>query len=579
MWCMTLDTRRPVQEAFAQAAAFFGNTDVPQAERISNLLALLQSSLAPQVRQQLGGPVLALLEGDDFVPDAYLQWRALVEDALRYTLLHMSARRLATKLVEQFELPVGTSSEIRLVRFIGKMPGFQKLGQVLARNRNLRPSLRAVLTKLENSIADATAEEIRGIIADQLGSRLEACIVEIDTELLSEATVSAVVRFTARNPRSGKTDRGVFKVLKPHVISCFAEDMQLLQDVAEYLELRHEQYGIAANVLLDTFSGVRRLLEHEIDFAREQETLRKAAALYSAVAGVRTPRLMPHLCAAHVTAMTEERGAKITEAAEKLPPWKREQIAARLVECLIAVPLFGRAASAFASDDYLSETMFHGDPHAGNLLYDRASDNIVVLDWALTDQLSYSQRRHVALLLIMFVLRDPAGMYRALTSLALPQQSSGLPASAESRVNAEQAQIIRGCIHEALAQLSWTALPGLIELTRLLDRLALEGVVFPSSLLIFRKVLFTLDGILHEIAGAQFSIDFVVARYLVRRSMLTWPAAALPLFTNDWLAVNWSAMSYGSRMWTVPMRSLLERSRSRCAAESRSGGGSEQHCV
>ena len=45
--------------------------------------------------------------------------------------------------------------------------------------------------------------------------------------------------------------------------------------------------------------------------------------------------------------------------------------------------------------------MFHADPHAGNLLYDNDKEEVVILDWALTQQLTYSQRRHLALLFIM----------------------------------------------------------------------------------------------------------------------------------------------------------------------------------
>lgn len=517
----------PISDAFLQAAAFFGNTEVPQAERVDSLLSLLQSSLGPQIREQFASSVLEFLPGEAFVPDAYAHWRPLVQEALRFTLARISDQRLAPKLIEQFELPTETPAAVRLLRLISRMPGFQKLGQVLARNRNLSPSLRSELIKLENSISDASASEIRKIIAGQLGSELHHYSVEIDEELLSEATVSAVLRFTWRNPQSRRCERGVFKVLKPHIPACFAEDMELLQRTAEHLESRHAEYGIAANVLYDTFSEVRRLLEHEVDFLREQATLIEASELYASIAGVRTPRLIAPLCAPRVTAMSEESGIKITEAATRLTPWQRECIASQLTESLIGAPLFSPGDS----------TLFHADPHAGNLLYDQHTGNIVILDWALTEELTYTQRRHVALLLIMLALRDASGMRNEILALS------------DGASSPEQEHAIASCIHRAITALIWKAIPDLMDLTRVLDDLALQGVPFPSSLLMFRKVLFTLDGVLHDIAGPHFSMDLALARYLMGRYARTWPRLGLPLVPSDWFAVQWSALFYGSRWW------------------------------
>ena len=56
------------------------------------------------------------------------------------------------------------------------------------------------------------------------------------------------------------------------------------------------------------------------------------------------------------------------------------------------------------------ESIFLAYPHAGNLLYDRHTGNVTLVDWALTENLSRDQRRHMALLLVMLALRDPVGI-------------------------------------------------------------------------------------------------------------------------------------------------------------------------
>ncbi|MEN6336906.1 MAG: ATP-binding protein, partial [Phycisphaerales bacterium] len=54
--------------------------------------------------------------------------------------------------------------------------------------------------------------------------------------------VSAVVRFTWRNPRTAQRERGIFKVLKPHIPGCFAEDRLLHHSTT--VNIRGESYRL-----------------------------------------------------------------------------------------------------------------------------------------------------------------------------------------------------------------------------------------------------------------------------------------------------------------------------------------------
>jgi hypothetical protein len=81
------------------------------------------------------------------VPESYIKWRPPVRDAMTFVVARLSPSRLAPKLLEQLELPRNTSPEARLLRLIAKVPGLQKLGQVIARNQHLRPALRNALAR------------------------------------------------------------------------------------------------------------------------------------------------------------------------------------------------------------------------------------------------------------------------------------------------------------------------------------------------------------------------------------------------------------------------------------------------
>ncbi len=194
--------------------------------RISTIETALRSPIGESLREAMARWIVdEVVPVESLVPESYLKWRAPVREAMMYVVAHLSAPRLAPKLLEQIELPIDTTAEVRLLRLIAKVPGLQKLGQVIARNQHLRPALRAALAKLENGIRDVQPEDISAAIEQGLGQQLKRFEVKIAPALLSEASVSAVVRFTWKNPESGRRERGVFKILKPHIPSYFAEDM------------------------------------------------------------------------------------------------------------------------------------------------------------------------------------------------------------------------------------------------------------------------------------------------------------------------------------------------------------------
>src|SRR5450631_3242961 len=177
------------------------------AEKIRLIEDALRSPAAPAVRDAMARWIVdEIVPVDALVPEAYKNWRPPVRDAMMFVVTRLSPARLAPKLLEQIELPVRTSPEVRLLRLIAKVPGLQKLGQVIARNQHLHPALRRALAKLENGIRDVQPEDIRAIVQKALGPRVKTYAVEISLKILKEASVSAVIRFTWQNPKTGKRE-------------------------------------------------------------------------------------------------------------------------------------------------------------------------------------------------------------------------------------------------------------------------------------------------------------------------------------------------------------------------------------
>ena len=449
-------------------------------------------------------------------------------DAMVYFGSHLSTIRLAPKIVEQVELPANTRPEKRLVRLIARVPGLQKLGQVIARNRHLHPLVRRELTRLENGISDVTAEEIRNIIVQNLGTALERYQVEIEPKMFCEASVSAVVRFTWYNPERRRRERGVFKVMKPYIPDYFAEDMDLLARLAKYLGSKHQEYGFAEHTLPETFNDVRRLLKHEVEFTREQANLRKAAIVYGSAKSVRIPEVIRPLCTRNITALSEEQGRKITTAVAGLEEWQRRRVAEQLIEAVLAVPLLTPGG----------KSMFHADPHAGNLLYNSRTGRLTLLDWALTGHINEEQRRQFAMLFLMIFLRDSEGVCRVIEALR----------SAGGKRRTRQTQVIRDEVKQFMQEQPLARIPRTTDVIGLLERIAWQGVRLPSDLVMLRKVLFTLDGILHELAGSDASMEVVIVQYLLRKWLKNPSSVGWPLSLGDWITAYWSAMLYGSRV-------------------------------
>jgi ubiquinone biosynthesis protein len=501
---------------------------LPTAARTSALATILDSDEGKNFREEASQWLVEALSVRHLVPERYAEWRPVVREAMLYFGSHLSIPRLAPKLVEQIELPANTTPEKRLLRLIAKVPGLQKLGQVIARNRHLHPRLRRALTQLENGICDVTVEEIRATIEQNLGLMLKQYKVEIKDKIFSEASVSAVVRFTWYNPERRQRERGVFKVMKPYISAYFAEDMDLLARLAAHLGSKHQEYGFAEHVLSETFDDVRRLLQHEVEFVREQANLQKASCAYRSLASTHIPRVILPLCTDTITAMTEEQGQKITKAVTSMPSWRRRRTAEQLIDSVIAVPLLTPGTNG----------MFHADPHAGNFLYNKRTRILTLLDWALTGHVSEEHRRRFALLFLMVLLRDKEGVCSAIHSLSMGGKKRG----------AGKARIIRKQVTDFLRERPLVWIPRAADIMDLLERIAWQGVRLPNQLVMLRKVLFTLDGILHDIAGPSELVELVLLQRILQHWLKGLTSVGWPLSARDWIGVHRSVMLYPSRL-------------------------------
>ena len=110
-------------EQLRAAAAAMLPPAATTSERVSAIEAALCSPAGQQLRETMARWIVRkLVPVEALVPEAYAAWRAPVRDAMMYVVTHLSAGRLAPKLLEQLDLPPKTSAEARLLRMIAKVP-------------------------------------------------------------------------------------------------------------------------------------------------------------------------------------------------------------------------------------------------------------------------------------------------------------------------------------------------------------------------------------------------------------------------------------------------------------------------
>lgn len=472
------------------------------------------------------------------VPTAYATFRPLIADALAFFLERLPTARREEILSAQASLPLTASMPVRLVALMHACPTLHKLGQVVARDQRLDADLRRALQTLESLSPRTPLSTILPTIEQELGD-LRSLELQLGGAALAEGSVAVVVPFTY--PQGSTVHEGVLKVLRPGVRDCLEEELAVWTDLAAFLDTRSVQLGLPLLDYRETFERIRDLLAHEVRLDREQAHLHAAAECYADQPHIQIPRLLP-FCSPRITAMERIDGRLVADL-EGWPSLQRSTLAQTLVRALLVEPLLSDRPTA----------MFHADAHAGNLLVDDGG-RLGILDWSLVGRLDLNTRRALAQVVIGALTLDPGRIARAVTALSL---------------TVPQEKALQRVTEESLRSLRRGALPGLTWGTRLLDQaVAQAGARFDENLLLFRKTVHTVEGVVHDI-DADRSLDSILQSELMGRltedclALPWWPFArsrlnAILPFT-DLQSLFWSAPQTAARFWL----GLLDDSRSR----------------
>src|SRR5919199_3497927 len=147
-------------------------------------------------------------------------------------------------------------------------PTYIKLAQVLSTRADLIPPPYArALSRLQDSVEPFGFDEVERIVTEELGVRISNAFSWFSAEPLASASLGQVHRATLRNGREV-----VVKVQRPDIRERIAEDMEVLTELAEFMDKHSEagrKYGFGE--LLEQF---RLSLHGELDYRRGGGNLR-----------------------------------------------------------------------------------------------------------------------------------------------------------------------------------------------------------------------------------------------------------------------------------------------------------------
>lgn len=443
----------------------------------TRLSELLPTWLTTQAQEQLA-PLLAsclieLCQPRLALPASLARLGTLVENGMEYFLSHISFDRLRKAVLDQADLPAGCPAPRRLFHLALHFPTLHKLGQIVARRRDLSEEIRPWLIRLENGPFAAGTVDFPSLLRDLQDCGLDRA-VSMEETILAEASVAMVIPYL--DPDTDEGCPAVCKILKPGIEEKLQEELAVLGKAASHFESFAELFGLGQMKTGSLFAELRDDLLRETNLLAEQDNLRVAALLYAQMERVKVPRLQA-LCTDRLTTMEYSSGCKASEV--PLPAAAKLTLAERLFEALICIPLFYQGEYA----------LFHGDPHGGNILVeeDGRDGTIVLIDWTLAAHLNKTSRARIMELLLGVLTEDTVRLSKTISTMT---RDTVLPASMERL--------------EPIIQTFFTSQAKkedpLATAFHLLEELSMAGTLFPSELIVLRKAFFTLEGVLTDLA-------------------------------------------------------------------------------
>ena len=227
-------------------------------------------------------------------------------------------------------------------------PTYVKLGQVLSGRPDLLPGAYVkALARLQDKVKPFAYAQVEQIVATELGVRISKAFARFDPEPIAAASLGQVHSAALRDGRLV-----VVKVQRPNIRKQIAEDFEVLEQIADFLEA-HTELG-RRHRFLTILEDFRITIQQEVNYEREAHNLIALGENLKEFELIQVPQPVPDYCTRSVLTMDYVQGRKITSIG---PLGRLELNGAPLAEELFKAYL----------KQVLVDGLFHADPHPGNV--------------------------------------------------------------------------------------------------------------------------------------------------------------------------------------------------------------------
>jgi ubiquinone biosynthesis protein len=227
-------------------------------------------------------------------------------------------------------------------------PTYVKLGQVLSGRPDLLPDAYVkALARLQDKVKPFAYAQVEQIVATELGVRISKAFARFDPEPIAAASLGQVHSAALRDGRLV-----VVKVQRPNIRKQIAEDFEVLEQIAGFLEA-HTELG-RRHRFLSILEDFRITIQQELNYEREAHNLIALGENLKEFELIQVPQPVPDYCTRSVLTMDYVQGRKITS----IGPLGRLE--------LNGGPLAEELFKAYLKQ-VLVDGLFHADPHPGNV--------------------------------------------------------------------------------------------------------------------------------------------------------------------------------------------------------------------
>lgn len=351
-------------------------------------------------------------------------------------------------------------------------PTYIKLGQIVSSGKGLFPEeLVEEFKRCRDQVAPEPFENVRRVVEEELGQRLEDAFQSFERECLASASIAQVHAAVLRGGESV-----VVKVQRTTVATRVRRDIRAMAWIAPFLVGRLPVAALAnPPALVDLFAET---ITEELDFRLEAQNMLDVAEVLRAAGqeAVVVPRPHPELVKRRVLVMERLEGFDYedVEGMRSAGIDTAEVLRGLLISFLEGAMIYG---------------VFHGDLHGGNLFV-TPHGKIALLDYGITGRMNDKQRLAFLRMMMSGIVGDLRGQLAAFRDLG------ALPEDADLE---EVARLLR-LDEPTLDPTSLTGEELVAEIQRVLKGLLAQGARLPKHLMLYVKDLLFIDSAIATLA-------------------------------------------------------------------------------